>query len=167
MEKIVDVSTGKVEVAGRGAILRSLAIGSCMVIAAYDSKKKIGAMAHVMLPGRAPKKSSEKTKYAADAIDEMIELITQAGSNKDDLEVCLVGGGNVLRKKDDTVWEDNIKSTIQLLKKKDIPIRASVVGGIKRKGVSLDVETGSVFYTKGERKEKLLWKSAGGSPAEQ
>ncbi len=80
MGKIVDVSTGMVEAAKAGIILRSLAIGSCVVIAAYDSGKNLGVMAHVMLPGRAPKSAyCESTRYAADALDEMISRITIRG----------------------------------------------------------------------------------------
>ncbi len=84
MKEVIDISTGAVEVAGAGAILRSNAIGSCIVIAAYDSSKKVGAMAHIMLPGRAPKGAdSERTRYAADAIDEMIDRMTRTGANNE------------------------------------------------------------------------------------
>jgi len=164
MGKIIDVSTGMVEAAKAGIILRSLAIGSCVVIAAYDSSKKVGAMAHIMLPGRAPRGADgERTRYAADAIDEMINRITKIGANKCDLEVCLVGAGNVLKKQDDTICKDNIESTTELLGKKHIPVRAAVLGGTERKCISLDVETGSIFYKEGDSREKLLWKSTRGS----
>ena len=161
MKEIIDVNTGEVKVGRRKTMLRSIAIGSCIVIAAYDFRNKVGAMAHIMLPGSAPKKSSEKTKYAADAVDEMINRMTQAGAKRSDIEVCLVGGGNVLKKKDDTICKDNIKSTTLLLKKKHIPVRTTVLGGTKRKGVFLDVESGCISYTEGDEKEKLLWKSTG------
>lgn len=158
MKETIDVNTGEVKVGGENIVLRSLAIGSCIVIAAYDFKKKIGAMAHVMLPGRAPKKALEKTKYAADAIDEMVIRMTRAGSNKGDIEVCLVGGGNVLKKEDDTICKDNIESTTQLLEKKHIPVRTAILGGIERKGVFLDVESGGISYTEGNGEERPLWK---------
>jgi len=163
MKEVIDISTGAVEVAGAGAILRSNAIGSCIVIAAYDSSKKVGALAHIMLPGRAPKDAdSERTRYAANAIDEMINRMTRTGANKCDLEVCLVGAGNILKKQDDTICKDNIESTTELLEKKHIPVRAMVLGGTKRKSISLDVGSGSIFYTEGYKKEKLLWKSTRG-----
>ncbi len=164
MKKVIDISAGEVKVAGAGAILRSAAIGSCIVIAAYDSSKKVGAMAHIMLPGRAPKDAdSKRTRYAADAIDEMINRMTRTGANQCDLEVCLVGAGNVLEKQDDTICKDNIESTTELLGKKHIPVRAAVLGGTERKCISLDVETGSIFYKEGDSREKLLWKSTRGS----
>ncbi len=164
MKEVIDISMGEVKVAGAGTILRSNAIGSCIVIAAYDSSKKVGAMAHIMLPGRAPKDAdSERTRYAADAIDEMIDRMTRTGANQCDLEVCLVGAGNVLKKQDDTICKDNIESTTDLLEKKHIPVRAAALGGTERKGVSLYVGSGSIFYTEEDGKEKLLWKSTCGS----
>ncbi len=160
MEKIVNVSTGQVKVGRKGEILKSTAIGSCVVIAAYDSKKNLGVMAHVMLPGRAPKSAySESTKYAADALDEMISRINRRGANLCDLGVCLVGAGNVLKKSDDTVCNNNIESITQLLKEKNIPVRAAVLGGTERKSISLDVGSGSIYYTEGDREEKTLWQA--------
>ncbi|MBC8471041.1 MAG: chemotaxis protein CheD [Planctomycetes bacterium] len=163
MEKIVNVSTGQVKIGRKGEILKSTAIGSCVVIAAYDSGKKIGVMAHVMLPGRAPKNGyGESTRYAADALDQMIRIITAQGANLCDLGICLVGAGNILKKKDDTICKDNIESITQLLKEKHIPVRAAVLGGTERKSISMDIESGSVYYTEGDREEKMLWKSTRG-----
>ena len=89
--------------------------------------------------------------------------MTRTGANQCELEVCLVGAGNVLKKQDDTICKGNIESTTELLKKKHIPVRAAALGGTERKGVSLDVESGSIYYTEGDSREKLLWKSTRGS----
>jgi len=160
MEKIVNVSTEEVKVGRKGEILKSTAIGSCVVIAAYDPEKNLGVMGHVMLPGRAPKSlHGESTRYAADAIDQMIRIITAQGANLCDLGVCLVGAGNVLKKQDDTICKNNIDSITQLLKEKNIPVRAAVLGGTERKNISLDIESGIFYYTEGDREEKMLWKS--------
>jgi chemotaxis protein CheD len=158
MKEIIDVNTGEVRI-GRGkTVLRSVAIGSCIVVAAYDPSNKIGAMAHIMLPGTAPKKSAEKTKYAANAIEQMLTSMISAGTNKDDVETCLVGAGNVLKKQDDTICRDNIESATKLLEQDQIPIRASVLGGTQRKGVFMDLETGKITCTEGDGPETLLWK---------
>jgi len=154
----LDVNTGEIRVAKAGIVLRSVAIGSCVVVAAYDSYKKIGAMAHIMLPGRSPRKVTDKTRYAVDAVRDMIEQMLSFGSSKSDIEVCLVGGGNVLRKKDDTICRDNIDSTMYVLLEGEIPIRAAVLGGTTRKGVSLNIEHGCVYYTEADEHEKLLWR---------
>lgn len=158
MKRIIDVQIGQIEVAKGKVILQSKAIGSCIAIVAYDPTRNIGSLAHVMLPGCAPagKKPSEKTRYAADAIDSMVSKLSHLGSEKDDLEVTLVGGGNVLNRADDTICEDNIKSTLQLLREKGLKVRAQALGGTDRKGVSLDVERGTVSYTKGDGSERQL-----------
>ncbi|MHC4476729.1 MAG: chemotaxis protein CheD [Planctomycetota bacterium] len=164
MKKVVDVNTGEVKI-GRGkTVLRSVAIGSCIVVAAYDSKSRIGAMAHVMLPGSAPRRSVEKTKYAADAIEQMLNSMIEEGVSKDNVEACLVGGGNVLKKKGDTICRENISSTTQVLGQEQIPIRGSVLGGTERKGIFMDVESGKVTCTEGDGPERLLWKAAERAP---
>ncbi len=164
MKRIIDVQIGQVK-AGRGkVILQSKAIGSCIAIAAYDATKNIAALAHVMMPGSAPvnKELCEKTKYAADAIDAIISQITRLGAKNGDIEVVLVGGANVLKRKDDTICRDNIESTLELLGKKGLKVRAQAVGGTNRRSVSLDVENGKVFYTEGEGNEKVLWETGKG-----
>jgi len=164
MKRIIDVNTGEVEAGGRGTILRSNAIASCVVVAAYDPAKKVGALAHVMVPGAAPGgKGFQRTRYAADAIEEMMSRMTELGVNKEDIEVCLVGGGNVLKKEDDTICRANIASVVDILDKKRVKIRAKTLGGTERRTVSLDVDEGSVHYTVGDGKRKLLWKAAEGS----
>jgi chemotaxis receptor (MCP) glutamine deamidase CheD len=94
----------------------------------------------------------------ADALDEMIRIITAQGANLCNLEACLVGAGNVLKKQDDSICKNNINSIAQLLKEKHIPVKAAVLGGTERKSISMDIKSGSVYYTEGDREEKVLWK---------
>ncbi len=155
----IDVNTGEVKVATEGTILRSVAIGSCVAVAAINFKRKIGAMVHIMLPGSAPQHSLEKTKYAFDGIEQLLNQMFETGASMDEIEVCLVGGGNVLKKEDDTICEANIESTAQILKEKKIPVMASVLGGTKRKSVFLDIENGCISYIEGDEKEKILWRA--------
>ncbi len=158
MKRIMDVQIGQIKVSKGKVILQSKAIGSCIAIAAHDPTNNSGSLAHVMLPGRAPagKKPSEKTRYAADAIDAIISRMSRRGSKKDDLEVTLVGGGNVLDRADDTICKDNIESTLQILKEKGLKLRAQALGGTERRSVSLDVESGTVSYSEGNGTETQL-----------
>jgi len=158
MKKSIHVSTGEVNAAIEDAILKSAAIGSCVVIAAYDATNKTGAMAHVMLPGVSPEKTNTpRTRYAADAIAEMIAMMTQLGTDPKNIEVCLVGGANVLKRADDTIGQNNIDSVIELLTKQNIEIKAKSVGGFERMSVSLDIENGTVYHSIGDGNDKLLW----------
>ena len=158
MKEIVDVQIGQVKAYKQNVTLQSKAIGSCIVIVAYDPTRNIGSLAHVMLPGRAPadKELSEKTKYAADAIDAIVSKVSQLGSQQDDLEVTLVGGGNVLNRADDTICKDNIESILELLRKKHLKVRAQAVGGTNRRSVCLDIGRGIVSYSEGNGAEMQL-----------
>ena len=161
MKEIVDVQIGEVK-AGKGqVILQSKAIGSCIAIVAYDGTKNIGSLAHVMLPGKAPggKKTIKKTKYAADAIEAIISKMTRLGAKKDDIEVVLVGGANVLARGDDNICDNNIESVVGLLEKKHLKVRAQALGGMARRSVSLDVERGIVCSSEGNGSERQLWRT--------
>ena len=157
MSEAVDVNTGEVKTAKEPAMLRSVAIGSCVVVAALNFKRKIGAMAHIMLPGNAPQHTLEKTKYAFDGIEQLLNQMFEAGASADEIEVCLVGAGNVLKKEDDTVCDSNIKSVLAILAENNISIKGSILGGTKRKSVFIDVEKGRISYIEGDEKEKILW----------
>lgn len=158
-QKIIDVNTGEVKAAVEKGILRAIGIGSCVVVVAYALRGKIGGMAHIMLPGIAPQQSLEKTKYAFDGIEQLLNQMFETGASTDEIEVCLVGAGNVLQKEDDAICDANIESVTGILKEKSIPVMVSALGGTKRKSVFLDVEDGSISYTDGDEKEKKLWQA--------
>jgi chemotaxis protein CheD len=158
MKQTIDVFTGEVKSGGKSTELVSHAIGSCIVITAYDPKNRMGGMAHVMLPGKAPDKNiRQRTRYADDAIEELIHSIHIAPEDFQRIEICLVGAGNVLNKLDDIICNKNIQSIIKLLKMKNLTISAQSLGGTKRRAVRFDIETGNIFLKKGDSKEILLW----------
>jgi len=159
--KDIYIHTGKVKACATDTILKSSPIGSCIVIAAYDIREQIGAMAHFMLPGKAPdRKDYQKTKYVADALDELIGGMIVLGVKEKNIEVCLAGGANVMKRNNDTIALNNIASVNELLEKRNIIIRAKSVGGTERRSVSLNVETGCVNYSVGDGAEKLLYQFA-------
>jgi chemotaxis protein CheD len=158
MSKIINVDTGQLKVGGSDSILRSSAIGSCIAIAVYNSKKPVGILAHIMLPGKSPLTNSvQKNKYAENAIDEIIETMNRLGVKNNEFEVCLVGAANVLEDKADTICVSNIKSVVDLLKEKNIKINVKALGGVQRRTISFDVGKGRVFFSEGNGIEKLLW----------
>lgn len=157
MSTVVDVNVGEVKVGAGSVVLRAMALGSCIGAVAFDGRLRIGGLAHIMLPGAAPRKAVEKNKYAVDAIDDVIRRLSHAGAHRDELEFCLVGAGNVLEKDDDTICTSNIDSVIRTLNDRNIAVRASLLGGTLRKSVSLDVEKGLVSCSEGDGKERVLW----------
>lgn len=159
IKEVFAVDTGEVLVRRSLAVLKAIALGSCIAVVAYDTKAKIAGLAHVMLPGYAPENASHKTRYAFEGISLMLDKMIESGSFFKDIEVCLVGAGNVLQKADDTICSSNIESVKTILAEKKIPLKASVLGGYTRKSVSIDVQTGYVFYTEGDSELMRLQRS--------
>ena len=160
MSSIVHIHTGEVKVGCHDEILQSTPIGSCVVIMAWSAEARMGGMAHIMLPGRAPKTTSVPTKYTANAVEALAESLAPHASLRD-IGVCLVGAANVLNKTDDTICQNNQHSVAECLRKADIPVHATVLGGNRRRMACLYVPDGRMTYTEGGSEERTLWQSVG------
>ncbi len=150
--KTIDIHTGEVAAANGSTMLIATAIGSCVAVVAYDAGKKIGGMAHVMLPGEAPPKcdKSQMTRYTTNAMDEMLRRMMHLGVRRDNIKAVLIGAANVLQREDDVVCSNNIASVTDYLTNAGICIHKKVLGGIKRRSVSLDVNRGLLRYSEGD-----------------
>jgi len=157
MNEILDIHTGQITVRRGQCILRAMALGSCIAVAAYDPRARIAGMAHIMLPGGTPQRGANDPRYAVYGIEALLGRMIEAGCDAGAIEVCLVGGGNVLRDERDSICGDNIRSVTAILQAKNIPIRASTLGGNERKSAFLDAETGRVSFTEGSGAEQVLW----------
>lgn len=152
----IDVDTGEVKVASEPTILRVLAIGSCVVVAAFNRNKRIGGLAHIMLPGRSSKRSEQdkKTRYTEDAIDDLLKQLGDLGTRIDELEISLIGGANILGGV--TISNETINSVLDYLKELGFEPKQQRLGGIQRRTMSFDLETGKIFYTEGDHVVKEM-----------
>jgi len=155
MPNLIDINTGEVKIGQGKQTLTCRAIGSCIALVLVDMEKPIGGIAHIMLPGQAPKNSEHPNRYAQNAIEELIYQLSSAYSSFR-LIAALVGAGNVLCRKDDTICHSNINSVTEILNKYSIPIVESSIGGYERRSVTFFAENGRVLYTMGDSKEQLL-----------
>ncbi len=149
---------GEVWAVKQDIILRSDGIGSCIAVAAYDAKNRIGSLSHIMLPGKSlNSKFGYNTKYAYDAIEDMLFKMIRLGADKSSIEACLVGGGNVLKDEFDTICGKIIDSVISLLEGKGIRIIIKVVVGTVRRSVVFHITDGIAYYTEDDSGLKLLY----------
>ncbi|MFA5060663.1 MAG: hypothetical protein WC676_08605 [Candidatus Omnitrophota bacterium] len=148
MKRFIDVHTGEV-VAGQGeVVLKSDAHNSCLVFAAYDAHKKIGALAHAMLASTFSTKKLDSVILPdpEKAIDEMITDMTLLGAKKEDIVVRLVTGENVPHEQGDLLYRQNLRSAMDLLKQKHLKVKRNTAADVGSSHVSLDVESGKVSY---------------------
>lgn len=156
--KNIEVEMGDIAVTKGEDNLVASGIGSCLVIALYDPKHKIGALAHTMLYARRllfevrnskdeRRKTNPKspdTKYADIAIDEMLKRIEVLGAKRENIEAKLIGGANMFSAFESDIGKENVSSSKEKLKEEGIAIVGECVGGSQGRSVELSVATGIV-----------------------
>lgn len=158
MKETITVFTGEVKVSNETADLKSSPIGSCVVVVLFNDNCMYGGMAHIMLPGMASEKENiVSCRYAWNAIHELLMKLNAAGLNIKKLKAAVVGGGNVLKRTNDTIGVDNLESVYQLLEENGIEIVAHSVKGTERRSVRFDIQHGVIYFTVGDEPEKELY----------
>lgn len=116
-------------------------LGSCISVCVFDQHKKIGGMNHFMLPlwngeGLA------SPKYGNVAIELLINKMLKMGCYKRNIEAKIFGGASVIKINHDlyNIGERNIQIAEDMLKKADIKIVASSVGGDRGRKIIMDTE---------------------------
>lgn len=152
------VATGCLVTGSKNGLIHSTPLGSCIAVVAYDKTTKIGGIAHIMLPGKAPtNKNGDENKYATNAIENLLFELNKLGVTNTNIEFCLVGGANVLRKENDTIAEKLTTSIIGICEQKKLKIRKTSLGGYERRTAKLDLNSGIVNFTIGDSIENKLY----------
>lgn len=150
MLREIDIATGEVGVASGEAVIVANALGSCVAVIAFAPDVRAGGIAHVMLPGKAPRGyAAERFRYAADAIDELLCRLAHYGARRESLAVFLAGGGNVLMRDDDTICAANVSSVQAILGEKELEVHRGALGGTVRRRVRLLLPSGTVWCEQG------------------
>ena len=140
---------GELEVTHNPNILVALGLGSCVGLSLYDPMKKLGALAHVMLPDSTKARVEGKPyKFADKAIETMLERMMALGSKKENIGAKLVGGANMFPSvhfgDSMGVGEENISAVKKVLKKEGIRVIAEDTGGTCGRSMELCTQTGVV-----------------------
>lgn len=145
MSEVIKVGMADYKVSKAPNKLITLGLGSCIGITLYDKGKKIGGMAHIMLP-----KNNDPTvksmKFADVAITAMLEELTALGVRTRDIEAKIAGGAQMFsftasdEKK--SVGYRNIVFVKEFLKEKDVKIVAEDTGGNVGRTIEIDLSTG-------------------------
>ncbi|TFH43564.1 MAG: chemotaxis protein CheD [Chrysiogenales bacterium] len=159
MSQIITVGVAQIRNSTSPAILRTI-LGSCVAICIYDRIKKIGGMAHILLPQNL-KRVATPEKYAHTAIPLLVKTIIQEGARKENLSAKITGGASMFKFGSNItlgqIGERNIDQTKEELQKIGIPILVEDLGGNLGRVIDFYLEDGRMKVKAGG-KEKMYYK---------
>jgi chemotaxis protein CheD len=154
MAKVMILGVGDLGASkGHDVVIRTFALGSCVALIAYDLKAKVAGMVHVALPESRINTTRARLKpgtFADTGVDALLAAMAplRGRSGKSGLVVKLVGGANVMDKKNFfAIGQRNIKALHGELEKIRIFPMAEDVGGSFSRTVSIQVATGRVYIS--------------------
>jgi chemotaxis protein CheD len=114
----------------------STVLGSCVSACVRDARLGIGGMNHFMLPEDASNGErawgsavSAATRYGDVAMRKLIEDILALGGRREDLEVKLVGGGQVLAEMNTDVGLRNVEFVREFVREQGLQVLGEDLGG--------------------------------------
>ena len=155
----VGIADAKVS-ADAGASLVTHALGSCVGVTAYDRKRKIGGLLHILLPESsldAAEAERNPYKYADTGIRRLFEELARAGAERRGLEVRLIGGAQMLNDQGlFNIGHRNVLAARKLLWKMGCFLKGEETGGAESRTVRLEIGTGDVYIRRQGRPEEKL-----------
>ncbi len=161
MSETIRVGLAEVKVSGNSSVLTCIGLGSCVAVIMHDPVAKIGGIAHVMLPGRAPEKRADMPgKYAYTAVELLLEEMEKSGASRERISCKIVGGSNMFKiqagpsgevpkgyPRSVSIGERNVAAVESSLREAGLKISAEHTGGNFGRSVFFYVETGKVEVT--------------------
>ena len=149
MKYVVGVADMKIS-ASSGDVIVTHALGSCLGIAIYDPKAKVGGMLHVMLPQSKidPQKAAENPYMFIDTgIPKLFTDCYAKGADRKRL-IIKVAGGASFRDVDTDIFAIGKRNYIMLRKllwKNGFMISSEDIGGTISRTMFLDISTGRTW----------------------
>lgn len=144
-ELVVGISDMKVS-SNPGDVLITYALGSCIGIAVYDPKAKVGGLLHFMLPDSTLDSNKAKTTpamFADTGITLLFKSCYAIGAEKKRMIVKVAGGASIL---DDTnyfrIGQKNITAMRKIFWRNNVMIDSEDTGENFNRTVRLELSSG-------------------------
>lgn len=121
-------------------------LGTCVAIALYDSKAKVGGILHALLPEpQSPSYPLYPEKYLSTGLPICLEKLYEMGATTENLTAYMAGGGLVqpIEKQDVylNIGGNSVEIANKILNDKGIRIKKSETGGMFGYSLYLNMET--------------------------
>ena len=142
-EKVYLIGMGEYKIASNPTTLVSSGIGSCVVICLYDRTKKIGGMAHAMLPQtpedyKIDDDEEDGARYVDRAVQLLVSNMKSLGCDSSNMMAKIAGGANMfstLGTYSREIGENNVEMTKKILAEMGIKLVAESTGGTTGRSV--------------------------------
>lgn len=156
----IKVGMGQGVVAGKHTVLSSLGVGSCVVVALYDHTKRVGAMAHVMLPDSGLVKNKAGDFQCADtAVKSLVSQLCLRGARRECIVAKIAGGARMFLPRDDEpsgIGERNVRRIKEILAQEGIKLAASDVCCEHGRNVHFYLDSGKIVVSSLGQEDKHL-----------
>jgi chemotaxis protein CheD len=157
----VQVRIGEVKVAPDESLLFTIGLGSCVAVAVYDGRTRLGGLLHAMLPDPASgRRDAPAGRFATTAVAELVALLLEHGAAPSRLRARLVGGASMFRDVLDSeglrLGRRNVEMARQALGQLNIPIDGEDVYGTYGRSVFFRTTDGRVTVTSVRHDDVIL-----------
>jgi chemotaxis protein CheD len=148
--KVYTINIGQVIISHERALYNCFGLGSCIGLFLHDRDLGLTGAAHILLPDAERGPDAHGWYCADDAIAELVRRFQQHGSTLTGLSAKMVGGANTLGTT--ATGARNVKSVTQHLRRRNIFIAATDVGGTQSRTAQFETTTGALTVrTAGDR----------------
>jgi chemotaxis protein CheD len=142
-QREIKVGMGGLELLQGEGKLRTL-LGSCIGLALYDRKHRIGGLAHIVLPA-SNGVDAPPGKYADTAVPHLIQSIESLGGQMQFVVAKIAGGADMFSGASSrAVGEINVERVEALLREARIAVVGRHCGGNHGRRMEFDVQSGKV-----------------------
>jgi len=145
---VIVVGMADLKVAKHPDTLTTLGLGSCVGITLFDRAKKIGGMAHCMLPTYKGFEGQNIAKFVDSAVIELINQLVRIGASRTALVAKIAGGAHMFGRSQNSdmlkIGERNAAAGLAILRQLSIPVQANDTGGSHGRTIELNIETGAL-----------------------
>jgi len=160
MQNKLEVGMGKGVVTGAPHIISSLGLGSCVVVTVYDSERRIGGLAHIMLPDSNSLNGLRPPYQCADtAIAALLNGLRSRGAVPQAVVAKIAGGARMFPSSVDlspAIGEHNIISIKHILSEERIPLIGEDTGGHYGRNVEFYLDSGKLVVKAIGREEREI-----------
>ncbi|MGI9078631.1 MAG: chemotaxis protein CheD [Gemmatimonadaceae bacterium] len=146
----IRVKVADFAVAGNGAVIATIGLGSCVAIALFDPLARIGGLAHILLPSVGMSQDRDnRAKFAGTAVPLLIEHMRAVGGRVERMRAKIAGGASMfttlLPASGIQMGERNIRAAREALTSAQVPLISEDVGGNHGRSVYFYLATGDVL----------------------